>query len=180
MNRKWLWGALLLLSVACKREENHYNTDAPELQTRSFCNDPAAVNYNWDFPGKPDSTTCIYPADLFSGRFLFRDSVYDEDGYPDSAASQREYSLTVSAVGKSALRLEGFCATTLTLTAPRTGFRALLDTNAVTGQLFCRPQDTVSGFLTRNLADSVRLQVQFTVYSDTSIRTHRGTAYRQP
>lgn len=181
MKKKWLWSALLLLcAAACKREETHYNTDAPQLQTRHFCNDPEAVNYNWDFPGKPDSTTCVYPADLFRGKFLFRDSVYDGDGYLDSAASQNEYTIVVSGVGKNALRMAGFCSNPLTLTAPRSGFRATLDTNAITGQIFCRPQDTVNGFLLRNYADSTQLQVQFTVYANTSVRTHRGTAYRQP
>lgn len=181
MKTKWIWGVLMVVAaVACKREENQYEDTAPQLDTRRFCNDPEAVNYNWDFPGKPDAATCIFPADLFRGIFSFRDSVYDSDGYLDTAASQKEYTLTISSAGKNAVRIAGFCAKELTLTAPRTGFRATIDSAFATGQIFCRPQDTVSGFLLRNFADSTRLQIQFTVLSDTSVRTHRGTAYRRP
>ncbi len=178
--KEWICGiGLVLFLFACKQEENKYNATDPRLQNRPFCNDPEAVNYNWDFPGKADPSVCFFPSDLFRGRFVFRDSVYDNDGYADSAA-WREYTIHIIPQGKNALRIEGFCATALTLTAPRVGFRATLDTNAVSGQIFCRPQDTVSGFLLRNYADSTHLQIQFSVRSDTSIRTHRGTAYRQP
>ncbi len=173
--------ALLLLGMAsCKPTDNKYNTTDPRLQTNTFCNDPAAVNFNWGFPGRPDSSVCVYPSDLYKGRFSFRDSVYDQDGYLDSAASQNTYALVISTAGKNAIRISGFCATTLTLTAPRTGFQATLDTNAVTGQIFCRPQDTVSGTITRAFSDTTQLQIQFTVYADTSVRTHRGTAVHQP
>lgn len=173
--------ALLLCGMAsCKQEENTYNTTDPRLQTNRYCNDPEAVNYNWGFPGKPDSTICIYPSDLYKGRFTFRDSVYDQDGYLDSVASQNTYQLTITTAGKNAIRVAGFCANTLALSAPRVGFQASLDTNAITGQIFCRPQDTVNGFITRNFSDTTQLQIQFTVYADTSIRTHRGTAVRQP
>ncbi|RYD51949.1 MAG: hypothetical protein EOP52_07125 [Sphingobacteriales bacterium] len=164
---------------SCKQVENTYNVTDPRLDSNRYCNDPEAVNYNWNFPGKPDNTVCVYPADLFKGNFLFNDSVTREDGSLDSVASTKQYLLTIAATGNNRVTLTGFCSQALVLTAPRTGFRALLDTTVGKGQLFCRPADTINGSLQRDLADTVGLRIAFTVISDTGTRVHYGTATRQ-
>ncbi len=176
-------GGVLVAGVSwlagCKQIENTYNDTDPRLDSNRYCNDPEAVNYNWNFPGKPDNAVCVYPADLFKGNFLFKDSVTREDGTLDSVASTRQYLLSIAAAGNNRVTLTGFCSQVLILTAPRTGFRATLDTTVVKGQLFCRPADTVNGSLQRDLADTMGLKIAFTVISDTGTRVHYGTATRQ-
>src|ERR1043165_5567011 len=74
--------SLIILSLAlvmgfafsCKKWQDPAPKEDPRL-TRHYCNDPSAVNYNWDFPGKPDNSVCFYPADLFAGTYMFYDTV---------------------------------------------------------------------------------------------------------
>lgn len=181
---RWILVALsgLLAVSSCKEKEKDYPATDPRLQTRRYCNDPSAVNYNWNFPGVPDNSTCFYGADLFKGDFLYRDSIYKPDGSLDSAASGTDYPLSILRIDSNKIGITGFCGgggETLTLSAPRIGFRAVFDSTGPKGQRFCRVQDTVSGYLTRDLADSVRLQLFLTLISDTGTTTHRGTAYRR-
>src|ERR1043165_6289024 len=74
--------SLIILSLAlvmgfafsCKKWQDPAPKEDPRL-TRPYCNDPEAVNYNWDFPGKPDNSVCFYPSDLFAGTYTFWDTV---------------------------------------------------------------------------------------------------------
>ena len=167
----------LLSSSACQPTD--YNVAAPDtLNGRIYCNDPEAVNYNWGFPGRPDSSLCRYPSDFFSGSFSYVDSIYLADGSFDSVGSLRQYPLLLQGLNRRQFSLSGFCTGgSLRLTADRY-FNASLDTTTLYGQPFCRAQDTISGTVTRRLEDSTRLRIFFTVISDTGTSTHRGTAYR--
>lgn len=148
--------------------------------TNPYCNDPEAVNYNWGFPGKPDNTICFFPSDIFSGTYLFIDSVY-------LAASglfiyTQAETLQVSKQSKTELLISGLCSNgnTLRVTA-HSDFTATIDTTAGDtttlnrGQLLCRTQDTASGTFTYSRIDSL-LHIQFQVVNDTGITTHMGKA----
>jgi hypothetical protein len=169
-------GSLLSFS-ACQPTD--YTATAPDtLNTRFYCNDPEAVNYNWGFPGRPDSSICRYPSDYFSGTFSYFDSIYLADGKFDSAGSLRRYMLSLQGINRRQFSVSGFCAGgSLLLTGSRY-FTASFDTTTLRGQPFCRMQDTISGTITRRLEDTTRLRISFTVVSDTGTATHRGTAYR--
>lgn len=174
------WSLLLgISSFSCKPSD--YSATAPDtLATRYYCNDPQAVNYNWGFPGRPDNTVCRYPTDFFNGTYGYTDSIYFPDGSFDSAGSVARYTLRLRAIDLQRFSLVGFCTggDSLRLMASRF-FRATIDTVVGPGQRFCRAQDTVSGTIVRTLEDTSRLNVFFTVVSDTGTTTHRGTAYRQ-
>jgi hypothetical protein len=88
--------------------------------------------------------------------------------------------LRFTADSKTKMSISGFCpgGQILRFTTNR-ALRASGDTTAVNGQLLCRQKDTISGYITRTLADSSRLQFFLTVVSDTGVTTHQGTAYRQ-
>jgi hypothetical protein len=175
----FFWGGVAL--AGCKAEEETYPPTDPRLGERAYCNSPTAVNYNWDFPGRPDSSVCIFPSDLFAGTYLFTDSIYFAGGQLDSARSGQAYTLSVTRVSRTQMQLSGFCpgGQTIPLTGNRTQFQAVVDTVTLRGALFCRPVDTVSGMLSRSLTDSLNLSVALTVYSDTGVNVHRGTARRQ-
>lgn len=177
----WMKRAALLLLAAivfagCKKyEDQPGNGNDPRLQN-PYCNDPEAVNYNWNFPGRPDSSVCTYPTDYFSGQYLFIDSVYLPDG---SVAFADSIYLSFTPLSRNKLGVTGFClpTDTLRLTVNRY-LRAIMDTNAVYGQLLCRPQDTITGYFWRSLEDSVQMHLNYTIATDTSTTTHAGTAIR--
>lgn len=170
-----LCAASVVLLEACQKYEDQPGVYDPRL-TRSYCNDPAAVNYDYDFPGTPDNSVCIYPADLFAGSYAFQDSVY-VDG---KLVKELPLLLHVIGNGQAKFDISGFCpgGSALHFTANRALF-AYADTAVGNGQILCRVQDTVSGSITRTLADTARLRIFLNVVSDTGITTHQGTAYRQ-
>jgi len=184
---------LLVLMVpvvmfSCKKWTDPAAPQDPRLDDNKYCNDPDAVNYNWNFPGTPDNSVCYYPSDLFKGTYLFTDSIYNSQSVFDSARSLQTYTLQVLPVGKKALRIVGFCGAndSLQFTAERSTYRALADTTIflndttkVYGQYFCRTEDTLSGFFMKNQLDTSILMIDLKVISDTGTYFHKGRAYRQ-
>ncbi len=180
--------ALLLAQSSCKKWEDKPAVQDPRITERKYCNDPDAINYNWNFPGTPDNSVCIFPSDNFSGTYLYTDSIYSADNVLDTLSSPTTYLLRVFTSGKRNIRVTGFCspADSLLMTAERSTFRAnvdttlfMNDTTKVFGQLFCRPADTLSGYFYKPLADTAALHVNFKVVSDTGVNYHRGTAVKQ-
>jgi hypothetical protein len=178
----------LLVLCSCKKWEDPKAQDDPRINERRYCNDPLAVNYNWNFPGKPDNTTCFYPTDVFKGTYLFKDSVYKADNTFDSARSLTTYTLNIFPFDKNHFAIVGFCGAndSLKFTAERSTYRANGDSTILMandikayGQFFCRTQDTLSGYLIKDRSDSSKLLVEFAVLSDTGLNFHRGTAIKQ-
>ncbi len=149
--------------------------------TNPYCNDPAAVNYNWGFPGKPDNTVCLYPCDFFRGIYTYYDSVYRDTLflYADS------FTMTIDTLSHTKISVLGFCngGNRFTATASPT-YTATVDTTVGDstvlhlGQLLCRPNDTLTGTITRDLIDSNLFRVNLQIVSDTGISIHVGSARR--
>ncbi len=180
--------ALTAMVWGCQKAEDSFvaNPDDSRLD-RLYCNDPFAINYNWNFPGTPDNSTCFYPIDIFGGNYMLTDSIYDADYKPDTVL---KYPIRLFALSGSKIKIAitGFCdKDTLELTADRF-YKAFLDsTNAVvngfdaklSGQLACRSVDTISGYIQKSQTDSTKLSINFTIASDTGYSYHRGTAIKQ-
>lgn len=172
------------LATSCSKWVDPNPDVDPRITARKYCNDPQAVNYNWDFPGVPDSTVCYYPADLFEGSYSFKDSIFKSNNSYDTNYAPQTYMLQLTSLGKNKLQLTGFCTNPLFFTAPRIGTMAhgdstykIDDTTWAYGQPFCRSQDTLSGTLIREI-DSVGklITIEWKVVSDTGTRLHRGVA----
>ncbi|MCD6064583.1 MAG: hypothetical protein K0R82_2494 [Flavipsychrobacter sp.] len=177
--------AATLAVVACKKYEDKIGVaDLPN----SYCNDPEAVNYNWNFPGKPDNSTCFYPDSVFAGTYILSDSVYYSEDFIFSRAQTD--TLTISKRGTdshSQLTVEWkTCNIRMNFTADRF-YKATADslfgadTIIRAGQLFCRPTDTLSGFMMKDRNDPKRLKVNFTIRTDTGSKVvfYNGTAIKQ-
>jgi hypothetical protein len=165
----------VLLIGGCQKYEDVPGQYDPRLD-RKYCNDPEAVNFNFDFPGTADNSVCYYPADVFAGTYSFIDSVYTS---ANKMAFSKQLTLAVQAQGHGKFDLSGFCSgNTLHFTVNRT-LKASADSTVPNGHTLCRVQDTVSGYLIRKLGDSTRLHVLLTVVSDTGATIHQGTAYKQ-
>ena len=174
---------------ACEKWKDPNPDPDPRIGERTYCNDPEAVNYNWDFPGVPDSTKCIFPADLFAGTYSFTDSVYNASNEFDSAGSLKTYTIQLVSTSKKKLELAGFCPSNVILfTAERTSYLAnadttlkLDDTTFFFGQPLCRIEDTLTGTISKNRNDSTgkTIFIEWMVVSDTGLNYHKGTAIKQ-
>jgi hypothetical protein len=176
---------ILTLAVAlysCKKWKDEAPTPDDRL-TRPYCNDPEAINYNWDFPGKPDNTTCFFPSDIFSGTFSFTDSVYNGDLQYDTFYT---YNITLTSVSKSKFTVGGFCqgGKALNFTADRfykSSADSLMmpDSTFLKGQIGCRTTDTLSGTILADSKGDKTLRINFTILTDTGTAYHMGTAIKQ-
>jgi hypothetical protein len=169
--------------LSCKKYVDPAPQNDPRL-TRPYCNDPEAVNYNWDFPGKPDNSTCFYPTDRFTGTYRLYDTVVRA---ADALyLSSDSFDIYFSPSSHSQTRVTGFCggSGSLQLSVSRT-LIASIDTTVgdstttAAGQQFCRSVDTVSGTITRDPLNNTILHVSFNVASDTGLTQHYGTAVKK-
>lgn len=178
--------SFILILAACKKWEDKAATPDSHF-VNHYCNDPEAVNYNWNFPGTPDNTTCFYPTEVFTGNYLLLDTVYYSAKYTFKEVDSVLLNLNASSRTKLEVKaLKGWCpGKVLNFTADRffkaiaDSLKLLPDSTALNGQLFCRDRDTLSGFILRSRSDSTRIRINFTVVTDTGISYHVGTAIKQ-
>lgn len=171
---------IILLTVtgflACQKYSDPQGKSDPRL-TRPYCNDPVAVNYNWDFPGVPNDSVCFYPSQVFSGTYSFQDSIYLPD---NKLAEVVPVTMKLWALTRTNIGITGFCANgdSLHFTASRY-YTAANDTLLGLGVPFCTSMDTLTGTLTKSQANDTIMVVDFMVVTDTGYTYHRGTAYKQ-
>jgi hypothetical protein len=170
--------ALICLSLfsACQKWEDKPGTDTG--LTNRYCNVPAAINYNHNFPGIEDNSVCVFPSGPYIGNYVFTDSVF----YPevDTAVIFPQISFSISKRNDTQVYVNNFCSSgnQLAFSANRY-FRAISDTVIGPGtQLMCRSLDTLSGTMEYRPADS-SIYLEFMVVSDTGMTTHRGRAYKK-
>ncbi|MBL7717390.1 MAG: hypothetical protein JNL72_01035 [Flavipsychrobacter sp.] len=162
------------LLVSCSKQMDP-QAMSYEGQDTLYCNDPEAINYNHKFPGTADNMVCLYPTDVFVGRYYLEDSVYTADfaSYYVIKDTVNIYQLT-----KTKMAVVGFCGPfdSLKLTAGRY-YRATLDSSSANGQPLCSPKDTISGTFSRVAFDSTIVRLDLTMMSDTAgLKYHKGTA----
>lgn len=164
---------------SCSKYKDEAGEYDPRLK-RPYCNDPEAVNYNWDFPGTPDSTVCYYPEDMLSGNYTLLDSIYSSDDVLDTLGIRTVY-FSVYPLSRGNIGLVGLCGSdTLFFTTDRFYFIAA-DSLFEQGQPYCSPLDTFTGTMRYFPGDTSYLQLNLTVDGGTlsGIRYHRGTAIKQ-
>ena len=170
---------------SCKKWKDPAPTTDPRL-TNPYCNDPAAVNYNWGFPGKPDNSVCFYAIDLFAGKYIFKDSMYLASGL---YVGYDSLVLNISPVAQShsKMTVTGLCgfSGSVVISMTAASYTATVDTvvgDTTTlhrGQILCRIQDTLTGTLVKDRIDSTLITVSFQVANDTGIVMHTGRAIKQ-
>lgn len=169
--------------LSCKKYQDPAPVNDPRL-TRPYCNDPAAVNYNWDFPGKPDNSVCFYPTDKFAGQYIVMDTIVRASDALFLRADSFEINISKQSYTK--VIVTGFCQPggSLSMTVSKTLIAATDttvgdSTTANVGELFCRQADTVFGTLIRDPLDQKLLKVSFTVVSDTGTTFIYGSARKK-
>lgn len=166
---------ILLFFGACKK----YSDPEPFTDSRiknKYCNIPSAINYNWDFPGIEDNTTCIFPAQIYSGNYLFHDTVTDASGL---YISHDSFPIAFAQLDSTKLSISGFCVGSSYSATANRFFKFTLDSLQGHGQTFCNNKDTIagSGYKT-SLLDTTLIQINYRLYTDTGIVYHKGTAVK--
>lgn len=176
-----------LYFFGCKKYEDPAAVRDPRINN-PYCNDPAAVNYNWGFPGTPDNSVCYYATDIFSGTYMLYDSFYKVVPAEDDlflGADSFIVNITVANSSRVHMDLSWACPSTSIRISAWQGNVATIDTtvgDSLTlnpGQFFCRNLDTVTGTFTKDNVDPDLLHMRLQVVSDTGITTHRGRAIKQ-
>jgi hypothetical protein len=158
---------------SCKKADNGEDPNAMGYNaSNQYCNDPEAINYNYDFPGTANNYVCIYPTDPFVGVYSLMDTVYTAD-YASYYVLRDTISIYATSITKMAIT--GLCGPqdSLRLTAGRY-YKASVDTTIGNGQMLCSNKDTLNGTVD---ADTLGLKIRFTLFSDTAgIKFHMGRA----
>jgi hypothetical protein len=166
---------LIITFFACKKYKDPVNPPLNNL-TSKYCNNPKAINYNWGFPGSPDNSICIYPADLYAGSYIFYDSLLDASGLYlpfDTIA------VTITKLNDSSISINGLCGTTnFTATALKNN-RFNLDTTAQIGQIYCSGADTINGFATKWLWNDSNFKFTYLLINGVNIKEHKGYFIKQ-
>lgn len=166
----------VLLIASCQKYKDTPGKPDPRLN-RHYCNDPDAVNFNRDFPGIADNSVCIYPADAFAGTYSFVDSITDGN---NSVPKEVPLTLRFTAIDHTKFYISGLCPSggQINFTTSRS-LLASVDSIVASGQLLCRPTDTLSGNVFQSIGDTSKVRVSLIVVSDSGVNYHQGTAYRQ-
>jgi hypothetical protein len=173
-----------VLFYACKKYEDPARPDIGNgLDGRYYCNDPIAINYNWNFPGHPDNTKCIYPVDSFLGTWAFKDYVLLPNGDTDAVVDRMLTFVSTEDSIERHLAVTGWCTgnTPFYLTATKYG-KAEVDTlpGGSPGQFLCVTTDTLNGkFLKSAYQSGDSMKVDLSVSDVDGIKYHKGIAIKQ-
>jgi hypothetical protein len=165
--------AVTLLLTNCKP----YKDPAPvDLGlTNPYCNNPFAVNFNWGFPGKPDNSVCIFPAEAFAGNYKLYDSITASTGVSSFNDSS---SITLIQTNDSTLTLTNHCAGNSYVVRATKTLQFYVDSVTALGAPFCNG-DTIAGLARKlNLADSI-ITYTYDLHNNGNQVKHKATLIKQ-
>jgi len=170
-----LFSLVLFFFTQCKKYKDPDPFTDPRL-TNPYCNIPSAINYNWNFPGIPDNSTCIFPAQIYNGTYFYRDSFYNER---ETLVGKDSFDIQFDDIDTTQLLITGFC-NALSLKAKANRFlKFQLDSNTNKGQLFCRTKDTIAGNGYSTHINDTLIHLSYTILTDTGIVYHTGIATKK-
>lgn len=143
-----------------------------------YCNVPSAINYNWNFPGIEDNTTCVYPAQIYKGNYFYRDSIFNAEGHMVGTDS---FMLSFTQIDSTHLTITGFCGTTVFTAKANRFYKFTLDSLQGNGQYLCSTADTIAGSGSKTgLDDSTTMKLNYQVSKAIGgVFTHYGIATKQ-
>lgn len=177
----------VVILYACKKYTDPPVTGVdPRVKDKGFyCNDPRAVNYNWNFPAIADSSVCIYAIDSFKGNWMFYDTITQVSGDTIGTSIKQLSFTSTEDTARTHMAVTGWCSgtTPFYVTANNYG-RADVDTfpGGAFGQFLCGQTDTLNGYMVKN-SDTPsfynRMKISFTINNASGTTYHSGTAFKQ-
>ena len=166
---------ILLFTGACKKYEDPDPFTDSRIKNK-YCNIPSAINYNWDFPGIADNSTCIFPAQIYKGSYLFHDTITNNLG---EFISKDSFYITLLQVDSTRLTISGFCGNDQYLAKATRFFKFTLDSLVGNGQVYCNNKDTIAGGGSKiGIQDTTSIQMIYQLQTDTGVVFHKGTAFK--
>lgn len=163
---------LVILGIGCISFlscEKYTDPNAPNIDEQldnKYCNIPTAVNYNWNFPGIEDNSTCFYSWDFYEGTWEFISEVYAVNNNVDKLYDDTivlSFSKKTSDTTYSKMVVNGWC--------PNGQFDITLDRfyiattdsfpNGENYQIVC--DDTLKGNFEKYISDTTVLNLKLTV-----------------
>ncbi len=181
----FLWALVVacagFLLGSCDKYADPPNSNGDDRLTNPYCNDPRAINYNWGFPGKPDSTVCKYPIDNFKGSWQFNDTVYLPDSSIAEIASRNLTFTSTEDTVLQHLNVTGFCNNNRGIKITADLFQTALTDTLIPftegGQLFCSDADTVMGKFV-SIDSAKQIKISLTEITPLGTRYHTGIAIK--
>ena len=170
-----LFSLVLIFFTQCNKYKDPDPFTDPRL-TNPYCNIPSAINYNWNFPGIPDNSTCIFPAQIYNGNYFYRDSFYNE---METLVGKDSFDIQFDDIDTTQLLITGFCNSLSLKAKANRFFKFQLDSNTTKGQLFCRTIDTIAGNGYANSINDTIIHLTYTILTDTGIVYHKGIATKK-
>ncbi len=166
---------MMLAFTACKKYQDPDPQTDPRIQDL-YCNDPSAINYNWNFPGIPDNSTCFYPTDVFEGNYTYYDSTINDDF---DVLAVDTFNISLVKVDTVRMTMSGFCAgSPLSVTADQY-LKLVIDSLQGDGQQLCLTTDTIIGGGKKiTVLDTTNITFSYTIDDGTANTMHKGTAIK--
>lgn len=175
------WGILALLMTGCSKTADT-KPDISDQLSGKYCNIPAAVNYNWGFPGIEDNTTCIFATSYYEGNWAFVDTV----ALPDETVVRIDtlllnFSKIASDTTQRLMHMAGWCGSENLIMDVDRYYMATTDSfdNNLGWQKICSNQDSLHVSIRKDLYDTSKLYITITQYNDLGNFTHKGNGTRQ-
>lgn len=166
---------ITLFFTQCKKYKDPNPITDPRL-TNHYCNIPSAINYNWNFPGIPDNSTCIYPAEIFNGNYFYRDSFYNSS---ETLVGKDSFDLFFNDIDSTKLEITGFCNAQTIMAKANRFYKFQIDSNTSKGQLLCNPLDTIAGVGSTSFIGDTIIRLTYSVLTDTGFVYHTGIATKK-
>ncbi len=174
--RTFFFLCLFSFLFSCKKYKDPNPITDPRIKNH-YCNDPSAVNFNWDFPGIADNTVCIYPSDIFEGNFKLYDTTIND---LDSVLKTDSFNIEISKVDTTKLTLSGFCGTKIFTAKANRYMKFELDSIISFGQSFCNSTDTIIGNgYRKTFADTASFYFNYLLQTPTGIEKHKTFAIKK-
>lgn len=177
-----VWAGCLLLLTACSKSGDKKGPDISDQLNRKYCNIPGAVNYNWNFPGIEDNSTCFFATSFYEGNWMFVDTVKSHD----------ETVIRIDTLGLSFQKIEqdltyqkmhmtGWCGTESLIIDVDRFYLARTDSfdNNQGWQKICNNRDSVFVEMRKSIYDTTQLTINIIQYLPTSVLYHSGSGIRK-
>lgn len=176
------FAAMGFMIAACKKYKDPPPSSGDDRLTNKYCNDPRAINYNWGFPGIPDSASCIFPIDKFVGNWVFTDTVYLPDSTISSIDTKQLNFTSTEDTMRAHMAVTGLCSNNSSIKITADRFHTALTDTLIQysngAQTFCSNADTVMGSFVRD--DSIAsIKINLTEMDEVGTKYHTGIAVKQ-
>ncbi len=167
--------------ASCTKGEDTASPDISDLLTNRYCNNPNAVNYNWNFPGIEDNATCFFSYYFYEGDWIFIDTIRRSDS---SIVGVETYYLNFEKIipdtSESLMAMSGWCSSASLIIHVDRFYFARTDSFDNNGgwQKMCSNSDSIFVQMRKDIVDTTALDINIQEVKNNETFFHRGKGKR--